>query len=326
MYRILCVVNKTSDAMAYYRSALPLIRMSQEYTDIQVDFVNTSVIPTWDLLSNYNVLLAQRPDTDKHVDFIAKCKMHKLKIWVDFDDAFWHVTPDSPAFSYYNSKGANDAIKNVVDLSDVITVSTSALCASIQEKFGKESFVIKNAVDLSGMQWLGDLKPSSNNITWRGSHTHQDDLMSVHKDLVELDGSHDLKWTFMGYNPWMIIRDLKQALHVDYFEEPTVFFETLRRMDGNILIVPLNDNPFNRCKSNIAGLEAIVCGKIPIAPAWWSDLNIGGDGTFKERLETVIGLSEQGKTTMFRELRGWVRDHYNLSDANVLRYDILRNL
>lgn len=326
MYKILCVVNKTTDAMAYYRSALPLIRMSQECTNISVDFISPSVIPKWDLLSQYNILLSQRPDTDKHVDFISKCKVHKLKIWVDFDDAFWHVTMDSPAFSYYNSKDADSAVRSCIELADVISVSTLELSKSLKEKFNKDSFVVENAVDIYGMQHLSSLKGKSNSIVWRGSHTHQADLLDVQDDIVSIDKSGDYKWMFMGYNPWMIAQKLRASTHVDYLDEPTMFFETLRRVDGNMMIVPLNDNPFNRCKSNIAGMEAILCGLLPVVPLWWDDLNFLGEGTFKERTQELLGMDESRKQSHHKDLLCVLRDNYNLVDVNKFRYDIIKNL
>lgn len=326
MYRILCVVNNTSDAMAYYRSSLPMVRMSQEYNNIEVDFISPSMNPKWDLLSRYNVCFIQRPDSDRHVDFLSKCKMHKLKIWMDFDDAFWHVTPDSPAFGYYGSDKATKAIRECIDLADRITVSTVALSESIKTMFNRDSDVIKNAIDIAGMQYLSPLKNQSNNVTWRGSHTHQKDLLQSQADIIEVDSRHDLRWTFMGYNPWMISEKLKNAVHIDYFDEITVYLETLRRMDGNIMIVPLVENPFNRCKSNIAGLESIICGMLPVVPAWWSDLDVLGAGSFVENLEKLIGMDEKTKNMFHRELLTHVRDQYSLVNANALRYEVLQDL
>lgn len=325
-FRILCVVNNTSDAMAYYRSALPLIRMRQEYNDIQVDFIQAGVNPKWDVLAQYNILLAQRPDSKKHVDFIAKCKMHKLKIWLDFDDAFWHVTPDSPAFGYYGSDEANKNIKDCIELADRITVSTVSLQESIKKIFARESDVIANAVDLHGMSYISPLKKNTKDIIWRGSHTHQRDLLEVKDDILEIDSKHELSWTFMGYNPWMIIEKLRSATHIDYVDEITLYMEMLRRERGNMMIVPLVENPFNRCKSSIAALEGIICGLIPVTPLWWSDLNVLGEGTFIERTEKLIGMDEKTKEVFHRELREYIRDRYNLVNTNALRYDVLRNL
>lgn len=325
-YRILGLVDSTTDAMAYYRSSLPWIRITQHYPDVSVDFISPNTNPNWDLLSQYNVLFSQRPDSRLDVDFINKCKVHRMKIWVDFDDALWAVTSDSPAFLHYNNTATREAVKECIESADVITVSTQELADSLYRFSGKEANVIENAVDLYGMQYISHYKKDADTLIWRGSHTHQNDLLSVKEDLMKIDNEFDLRWTFMGLNFWLVTESLREVTHIDYIAEQTLYYETLRKIEGNMMYVPLVDNEFNRCKSKIAALEAIVCGLIPLVPLWWEDMNLFGEGTYYERLKRMLQTPLDTRQVMHRNLVKLVIDNYNLEDKNIQRVDILRTL
>ena len=60
-------------------------------------------------------------------------------------------------------------------------------------------------------------------------------------------------------------------------------------------VFPLVDTPFNRAKSNIAYLEAIMCGAIIVAPDWqeWRHpgvINYTDD--FKEKVGYMVTMEE----------------------------------
>jgi hypothetical protein len=102
---------------------------------------------------------------------------------------------------------------------------------------------------------------------WRGTNSHQGDLQRY---AIQLDDSirqyPDVEFAFVGYDPWMI----KSAENVVVHESMDLFkyFKVLVESGPDILIVPLEDNAFNRCKSNIAQLEVARCGTTVIGPSW----------------------------------------------------------
>lgn len=323
-FNILCLVEKTDDSIAYYRAVLPFVSMTKDYVDIKVDFVNPAVTAGWDLLCNYDILFVQRPAAKIHFDWIAQARMHRMKIWIDHDDELWSVNFHSPAFNHYSTEEVQIYIRKCMEYADVITVSTGYLAKSVLDNYGHEAVVLKNACDSWMMYRAPGLKPYSPVVNWRGSHTHKEDLMAHKDDFLLVDEKADVEWVFRGYNETLLSMHLKSHRHVLYMPH-TLYLETLRKEPGNIMFTPLVDNRFNRSKSNIAALEAICCGMIPVVPDWWEDLDVYC-GTMGEKLLACINESQEKRDEKWRKLMAVVNENYNLYDVNAERHDIVTSL
>lgn len=325
MKRILAVIEHASDAMAWYRSVLPFLRLKRSH-NLEVDFMIIGHTPTWDLLVQYDILFMQRPHDVKYVDLAGLAKLHKLKVWLDFDDPLWSVNPDSPVHAYYQQEGTRQAIERCVNLSDVITVSTPELAKSVKEYYNKEARVIVNCADLDGLQWMApSLKraPEKPTLSWRGSLTHQEDIMQFKPHMDELDAKMDIAWRFYGADMYWAKKGLKDVTQIGNMDF-TLYQQTLRVDPGQILFVPLEDNHFNRCKSDIAAIEAIVAGMIPVVPSWW-ELGVSTPH-MNETIENVLGYSQDTKRLLWEDCRDFVIEHRNLTKENLKRIEVINSL
>jgi hypothetical protein len=123
-----------------------------------------------------------------------------------------------------------------------------------------------------------------NNVVWRGSGTHQRDML-INKDaIISAIKSSDVPSHFIGYNPFFITEELKKvSLHQ---WSGSVIKYMMHLMKGNkgsgwgqTFFVSLHDSDFNRAKSNINWIESIMSGACCVAPAWdeWTDCLRYGD-------------------------------------------------
>lgn len=323
--RILAVIERPDDAMAWYRSVLPLLRLKQ-IGAIEVDFMMSDNKPKWDLLVQYDIIFMQRPHEVKYVDLAGIAKLHRLKVWLDFDDPLWSINPESPVHAYYQQEDTRQAIERCVNLSDIITVSTPVLAQSVKEYYDKEAVVVLNAADLNGLQWMAkELKPAPEKpvLAWRGSQTHLEDVMQFKPEMDRIDSEIDVAWRMYGADMYFARKGLKDVTHIGMMDF-TLYQQTLRVDMGQIMFVPLADNHFNRCKSDIAAIEAVVAGMIPVVPSWW-ELGMATFG-MRAEIERVIYMSEDDKRALWRRFADFVLEHRSLEKENVKRLEVIRSL
>jgi len=323
--RILAVIERPDDAMAWYRSVLPLLRLKQ-IGAIEVDFMMADNKPKWDLLVQYDIIFMQRPHEVKYVDLAGIAKLHRLKVWLDFDDPLWSINPESPVHAYYQQEDTRQAIERCVNLSDIITVSTPVLAQSVKEYYNKEAVVVLNAADLNGLQWMAkDLKPAPEKpaLSWRGSQTHLEDVMQFKPEMDRIDSEIDVAWRMYGADMYFARKGLKDVTHIGMMDF-TLYQQTLRVDKGQIMFVPLADNHFNRCKSDIAAIEAVVAGMIPVVPSWW-ELGMATFG-MRAEIERAIYMSEEDKRMLWRKFADFVLEHRSLEKENIKRLEVIRSL
>ncbi len=106
----------------------------------------------------------------------------------------------------------------------------------------------------------------------------------------------------------------------------TEYIRSMKTLEHAIQIVPLADTLFNRCKSNIAWIDASQVGARTVAPDWeeWRKPGVTGYGefgTFKECVQTLINDPE----TLIPDPSGWsyVVENLTLSQINRMRKAIL---
>jgi glycosyltransferase involved in cell wall biosynthesis len=100
-------------------------------------------------------------------------------------------------------------------------------------------------------------------VGWAGAQQHLGDL-----DMIQTVVAHfstQVDWVFMGMCPPSIQPHVKE---VHPFVSIDVYPQTLANLDLDIAIAPLEDNPFNACKSNLRLLEygamgwPVVCSDV----------------------------------------------------------------
>lgn len=251
------------DACQYYRG-LGVLNELRHY-DISTTRIQNAA--SWLELSASDIGFMQRPYLPQHVA-LAKLVKQQMPLWIDYDDLLTAVPESNPSYVTYAAKEVRESIEHLLRIADVVTVSTEALKTNLGLP---DARVIPNAYNDYRLPTERNVVEREGKIVlWRGTNTHVGDLYA-HKDAVNALIKHnpDIKFVFVGFVPWML--DLS-APNIDLVAEQNMydFFKLLDRIAPDMLIVPLEDSAFNRCKSNIAWLETARSGTMTVAPFWES--------------------------------------------------------
>ena len=174
------------------------------------------------------------------------------------DDLLTDLPRDNP-FALTIYPDIAERIARAVSLCDRLVVSTQAL-ADTYGGGAKDVRVIPNTLD--GERWKGlsntprgGARPR---VGWAGARQHLGDLRLIE---TVVEATHrELDWVFLGMCP-PSIRPFATEVHdmVPVARYP----EKLASLGLDVAVAPLEDNPFNRAKSNLKLLEYGILG-IPV--------------------------------------------------------------
>ena len=262
--KVLLHIPNREDGTAYYRS----------YPYFKIDSIDVVEAPTnryltWADLAGINVAFFQRPATVKEVLDIETCKKWGIPVIADFDDLYTDIQPSNPAYEFYNRDVILAVLDTIVKTVDAVTVSTEELKKHILNRNPEANVVvISNAIDddmFSVEPYYGERNKT---ILLRGGGSHQEDWELYKDGIIQiLKDNPEYTLSVMGYHPdW-----LKQipGNRVRYYQFTTIetYFDTLMQIKPEVMIVPLVDNDFNRCKSAIAMYEGNIAGAVVMAPS-----------------------------------------------------------
>ncbi|MER2511140.1 MAG: hypothetical protein ABTQ25_01735 [Nitrosomonas ureae] len=269
MIKIAVLTKPLESATTFYRSSGVFGYLGREMAGFgwQVHNIGPKNF-TPDTAAAYDILFAHRPVTDDEIRALRNAKLSGAKIWVDVDDLLWQIPASNPARMSFGPGHAENLRKAMVH-ADVITVSTPELANQVKIEYGRESIVVPNAWNdyaLPIQEPAPIIEGEKIRIVYRGSNSHDGDLFA-HRDAFREYGN--IEFIFMGCMPWYFYTDygghmttiIQEAWNMDIFG----YFQRLIQLKPHFVVFPLEDNTFNRCKSNIAAIEATVAGAVCLA-------------------------------------------------------------
>lgn len=284
---------------------------------------------SWTTLADIDVFFLQRPATQSEVHYLEIAKKYKKKILLDYDDDPTCLNPENPVYELWNRDDKQACVKAALKLADIVMVSTPALKESLQSIVPTADIrVVPNAQDDKLFSFEPFHGERNKIIAMRGGGSHKIDWGIYSDAILQILREHpDYKLAAMGYHPdWM--RDIPDnQLMLHEFRDIPTYFENLMLLRPQIAIVPLADNKFNRCKSNIGWQEFTMAG----AHVFASDLpefRVNGCATFSTPEELVRKVNDSINGGVINELVYQValQNVPRLSDINELRRDILEEL
>ena len=317
------------DATSFYRGIRPLKELSKAIPELNL----TAVDPwTWASMTHADAVFMQRPYKDGHVVKMEIAKDIGLKLWVDYDDYLLGVPADNPNHAIYNSKETKMNILRCLAMADVVTVSTQAL-ADLYKDFNKNIVVVNNAYEKRLYPYR---KPAPRNklVMWRGSSTHHRDAMGYAQPIIELQNDERFKdWTYhyVGDNLWFITEFTPHASTL-WSEAIDVirYFKHIHEVAPSLMMVPLHDSAFNRCKSNIAWIEATHAGGVALVPDWEEWKNPGAliytdQASYRNHMESIL-KGEVDIEAMNKLSTECIEDKYDLVKLTQKRKAVLESI
>ncbi len=318
--KILVICPDYSDATSYYR-AFGTFNDIESRSDIQFTRYESAFSvqqggnfgATWADLIKYDVAFFQRGMGAKSVELCAYLKEMGLKIWYDLDDSLWDI-PEQYAIKKTYNLSILETINQLLSMSDLVTCSTIELKKVIESKVNKTAHVVKNAWDINRFPIKEFNKEGK--VIWRGSSTHISDLRSCGTMLKQISQSDKIE--FWGHNPINNAPNLS-ITNYSYVAplDPISYFNKIRKDNIKAFLVPLQDTLFNRCKSNIAWLEATASGAVTYS-------NLVGE--FSHTLPFEDYFNDIKHEEVYRKFKDNLLSDYNLTYWNNIRIQLLKQL
>lgn len=328
--QIAILKKENESAVSYYRTT-PMLEMCrvQNWGCEQVHPKSF----TFDSAHNYDILFCHRPGSDGEITALANAKFAGCKVWLDIDDLLWKIPISNDAAQMYNPR-VHGYMLQAMENADVITCSTAELKNEIYLEFGKEAVVINNA--WNNRPGSDHIESPKNRIVkkalYRGSNTHAGDVY-LHREAFRPYAN--IEWQFFGLMPWMLLNQygghLENVIINTWTSSVRNYFETLYAIGADVLIFPLENNAFNRCKSNIAWIEATQSGAVCIAPSYMPEFADVPCLHYKDTADLIriLQLVSDGKAplnSLHSESVDVLKSKFALSEINRIRISIASTL
>lgn len=317
--------NKT-DACAFYRSSGISHNLFKQSGHNITSITWKDMELNWSVLSDFDLIMFQRPFNKPAFDLLSYIKAMNKPIWIDYDDNLFVVPPENGNHHVYNNAENRKALKDILEIADIITVTNEDLKQAYLP-FNSKIVVIPNAFNDSILKRPEQIKPRENMIVWRGTETHIYDLMNFGEPInMATDDFKDWKFNFIGFYPWFLNKSMNKGFVNG--TDIVVYFQNMIKLAPSALQVPLHDNIFNRCKSNIAYIEASYFGAVSIVPYWWDvpgALKYTDTQSYYDCLKAIC-LGEIDIEASNQIAWEYIQDELTLTKVNKQRIEIINSL
>lgn len=280
------------DGCGYYR-----VQMIAKYLNKIPDvFAKISSVYSNEEINWADVIVLQKQSNQKALGFIEYAISIGKKVVTEVDDDYFNIPIWNPAYKPY--LGKEQDLINFYLKSHAITVTTDHLANQLS-KFSK-TYALPNSLDFKNLdrfedmpeeelgkytkyldcdqkrltkEYLEEFLKDKVVVGWGGSPTHLKDLEQATPALIQLCAENkNIIIMMIGCTTQMILNTMmKNYSNQLILVEPIPIFgyqQALRSLPWDIGICPIEDNVFNRSKSNLKFLEfstngfACVCSNV----------------------------------------------------------------
>lgn len=350
MKSIVNAIPADRDATAFYRSSGVLYGLLKELNIRNLAFKEF----TWAEVAQVDAAFFQRPWGVNIPQIIDMFHDQGKKVWVDYDDDLFSVPFFNKTHKIYSDKKAQNAMASILSKADKVTVSTIALQAKFQKileavKDGNpndktlilDPTKIIHVPNAYNRQFMGPIEKQGRQkkiVLWRGSSTHDKDLMEYTAAMGKVMGNHlDFTYTFVGSPFWWSIEQFEtiqgitdKNLVLAGMLDPIEYMRFLREIKPCLIVVPLHDCEFNRAKSNIAWIEATMAGAVCLAPNWpeWQRpgvINYESQIDFAEKMDAYLRGEFDG-AKLWQDSADYISENLTIGKVNKTRRTILEEI
>jgi len=284
------------------------------------------------------------PEHTNPIKVMQDYKKQGKRVLCDMDDDYWAVDPSNP--SRFVSNAYKDMYEGMLKEADAITTPSRVLAKKIKKLTKKPVFLCPNGIDLD--EYIE--RPHEHKdliIGYMGAASHWRDLSLVIDVIVELQKKHNFIFVLYGmvgepleaamYSYNMYLTNNTQPENNEYFKDALKFYEKLQTLtmmhipfyppelhpkamsncDFDIGLAPLEDNEFNRGKSNIKFYEYAAVGTATIASdvlPYKDEVDYLAKNTFKDwyaKIEKLI-VDEKFRKDLVAKQQKWVKENRGL--------------
>lgn len=334
------------DGCGYYR-----VQVAAKYLNKNPNvFAKISTAYSNEEISWADIVVLQKQSNPKALSYIEYARSIGKKIVTEVDDDYFNIPEWNPAHKAYKGK-ENDLI-SFYEKSDAITVTTDHLSEQLS-KYSK-TYTLPNSLDyklLDSFETMPEevlnkytkfldceqkkLSPNSVReflkdkivIGWGGSPTHLKDLEQATPAVLKLCSENkNVVLMMIGCTTQVILEEMiKKHSNQLILVEPIPIFgypQALRSLNWDIGICPIEDNLFNRSKSNLKFLEfssngfACVCSNVEnykktVINGETGLLVNNSDQSWYEALKKLVE-NENLRKDMAKKAKLFVRENYSM--------------
>lgn len=300
-------------ASGYYRAMIPADVMNE----------GARVISNWtasiDLSKalRYDVLWVQLITSRVIIDIARKAKESGLKIVYDIDDRLDSIPKENQAIAVYGNPAKQAEIDEMIQLADLVTVSTEPLGRSILSRGARAVRVVENQLTANVMPRRHPANPKFVRILWAGSPTHKRDLAIVAPAIRNVLKRHagGVRFTCFGERLPEVLADCYDWIDLKDPVDFEVYHDTIATIAADFAIAPLEENTFNESKSAIKALEYAAAGypmllspvgEYPKVVADGLPAELVSDDQWESALERMVALAPAERVRIGRACMEWV--------------------
>jgi glycosyltransferase involved in cell wall biosynthesis len=280
----------------------------------------------------FNRVCADTPK--RHFEIIRIAKMQGLRIVLDLDD-YWTLPEGHSLKEYYEENRVGEIIEHTISEVHHVTTTHEYLASKINHK---HITIIPNNIDIKESQWRPVEKQWNNMFGWVASAAHMNDLAPI-EALARAKAQNVLRrmnLAFCGYNPnskecnhffKVMSYEGNHPVYLSPFLEVNKYAESYNELD--VALAPLQDNIFNKCKSDLKIIEAgakclpiIVSNTYPYSE-WPDDLVYKAQNArdFVNHARHIINNKEEAMERAKR-LHEYVKKHRNITHTLRILQDL----
>ena len=259
--RKILYVLADNQGCGHYRCLLPAW-----YLQMMTDTYHTTC--SWELsladMYCYDMIVFQRHFEDKVKPLWDAAKDSGVIMVYETDDDFFNIRPINPAFKFIGNNEKQN-VRNFMKMADAVVVSTAHLKEQMK-CYNKNIYHVPNMIEIN-KGFIGQrlYDPSQIRIVYAGGPSHVDDFRGMEASIIKLldDFGDKIQITFMGWVP----ECLKVETRIKKIPWLPVgeYLRVVASIQPHIGICPLEENIFNRSKSNMKWLEYTAVGAVTVA-------------------------------------------------------------
>lgn len=222
-----------------------------------------------------DLIVIQRGCVEQHRHWMKLAQARGIPVVYDLDDDLFSVPEHvKDAHDYFSRPQAKAIIAEMLQQADLVTVSTPTMAEVAQKYTRRPIVIVGNCVDLGHAEaTMNRTKPARLTIGWHGSAVHLGDTAIVKDALVQVLQKHDevdlsLWGHFEGKHFDGAFDVFGPRVQYHNWAQPMDLYAILSTFD--IGLAPLDDTPFNVCKSAVKWMEyaaaEVPCICSPLAP------------------------------------------------------------